>query len=55
MMSSFRTLLTLTRLLGGFLGARDAAATGEDDPQASDAVRRAREAQPAAEPATSKV
>jgi lipopolysaccharide biosynthesis regulator YciM len=45
MMSSFRTLLTLAQHLGGLFGTRGPAATGEDDPQATDAVRRAREAQ----------
>ena len=44
-MSSLRTLLTLARTLGGLFAARDPATTGENDPQAIDAVRRAREAQ----------
>ena len=43
-MISLRTLLSLGRSLGRLLGTRDSAATGEDDPQAADAVRRAREA-----------
>jgi len=43
-MISLRTLLTLGRSLGGLFGRRDRAATGEDDPQAAESVRRAREA-----------
>jgi lipopolysaccharide biosynthesis regulator YciM len=43
-MSSLRTLLSLGRSLARLLGTRDRAATGEDDPQAADSVRRAREA-----------
>ena len=44
MMPSFRTLVSLGRQLGRFFVARDPTAAGEDDPQAVDAVRRAREA-----------
>ena len=43
-MSSLRTLLSVGRALGRFFGLPDRAATGEDDPQAADAMRRAREA-----------
>jgi protein O-GlcNAc transferase len=44
MMSSLRNLLSVGRLLGRLFLTRDRAATGEDDPQAAESVRRAREA-----------
>lgn len=43
-MISLRDLLSFGRHLSRVFGARDAAATGEDDPQAAEAIRRAREA-----------
>jgi lipopolysaccharide biosynthesis regulator YciM len=43
-MTSFRTLLSLGRTVARLFGGGDRAATGEDDPQATDSVRRAREA-----------
>jgi len=44
MMPSLRTLVSLGRQLGRLFVARDPSATGDDDPQAVDAVHRAREA-----------
>jgi lipopolysaccharide biosynthesis regulator YciM len=41
---SLHTLLSLGRRLGRWLGARPAASRGDDDPEALDATRRAREA-----------
>ncbi|HEU5194968.1 MAG TPA: tetratricopeptide repeat protein [Methylomirabilota bacterium] len=41
---TFRTLLSLGRSVGRLFVSRDRAAAGEDDPQAADGVRRAREA-----------
>jgi lipopolysaccharide biosynthesis regulator YciM len=47
MNSSLHTLLSVGRQVGRWFGARPAPPTGVDDPQAIDAMRRAREAQQA--------
>jgi lipopolysaccharide biosynthesis regulator YciM len=44
MIPSLRTLLTVGRLVGRLLGVPERTATGVDDPQAADAMRRAEEA-----------
>ena len=47
MISSLRTLLSVGRHLGGWFRARSTPPSGADDPQAIDAMRRAREARQA--------
>ena len=50
MIPSFRTLLTVGHLVGRLFGAPERTATGVDDPQAADAMRRAEEARRAQHP-----
>lgn len=50
MTPSVRTFLTVSRLLGRLFGAPKRAATGADDPQATEAMRRADEARHAQHP-----